>query len=149
MKILKYISIFFVSVLFLITVGAVIFLGSSGDEEEDAKREKIAIQIKSEIEYYYDQNKHYPKSLNALPISDSRDFASYHKDNIFRYSTFQSNNKSAYRLIWVYSGLLGKEGSPHRHSWSGKQCGNNKTFLELIDENEEPDANGFYRIDLH
>ncbi len=119
MKVLKYIFLFFISIIILI------------------------------IEYYYDQNKYYPSSLIVLPIASNKEFISYYKDGILRYSISLSKNKPMYQLVWVFSGPFTKEGSPHSFSWSGKQCGNDKAFLNLMSQDATPDADGCFEIDLH
>ncbi len=149
MKFLKYLFLFFTSVIVLFIVGMFIFLNSSSDTEEDSKREKMAIHIKSEIEHYYDQNKHYPPSLNILPIASNTEFASYYKDGVLRYDRSLAKDKPMYQLIWVFSGPFTKEGSPHSFAWSGKQCGNDQTFLNLMSQDAAPDEHGCFLIDLH
>ncbi len=149
MKILKYIFLFFISLIFLFIVGIFVFLNSSSDIEEDSKREKMAIRVKLEIEHYYDQNKYYPPSLNILPIASNTEFASYYKDGVLRYDRSLAKDKPMYQLIWVFSGPFTKEGSPHSFAWSGKQCGNDKTFLNLMSQDAVPDRYGFFDIDLH
>ncbi|WP_415407890.1 hypothetical protein ACLHDG_04990 [Sulfurovum sp. CS9] len=125
------------------------FLDNGRDSEEDSKREKIAIQVKLEIEHYYDQNSHYPISLNILPVASNKDFISYYKEGVLRYDRTLAKDKPMYQLIWVYSGPFTKEGSPHSFAWSGKQCGNDKTFLNLMSQDAKPDRHGFFDIDLH
>jgi len=142
MKILKPLLLFcLLSIL-------VLFLVACSNREENLKRERIAIQIKSEIEYYYNQNGFYPESLDVLPISNNTDFISYYKGGVFRY-TSQKGDKPWYHLIWVYDGMLRRQGSDHGLSWNGEQCGNDKTHLLLMSEDSQPDSNGFFSIDLH
>lgn len=141
-KILKFFLLFYLlSIL-------VIFLVSCSNVEEDFKRERIAIQIKSEIEFYYNQNGFYPESLDVLPISNNTDFISYYKGGVFRY-TSQKGDKPWYHFIWVHDGGLKMLGSDHGISWIGEQCSNDKTYLLLMSEDSQPDSNGFYSIDLH
>jgi len=149
MKVLKYIFLFFISIVILAAVGAFFFLDSGSDLKEDRKREKIALQAKSEIEHYYDQNKHYPPSLNIMPVARNKEFESYYKDGVLRYDRSLARDKPAYQLIWVFSGPFTKKGSPHSFAWSGKQCGNDKAFLNLMSPDATPDDNGCFLIDLH
>jgi len=149
MKILKYIFMFFVSAIVLAVVGIFFILDDGSDPKEDSKRERIAIQVKSEIEHYYDQNMHYPPSLNILPIASSKEFMSYYKEGVFRYDRSLAKDKPMYQLIWVFSGSFTKEGSPYSFAWSGKQCGNDKAFLNLMSQDAVPDRYGFFDIDLH
>jgi hypothetical protein len=125
--------------LTLVILVLIILALPSDNAEEDFKRERIAIQIKSEIESYYNQNGFYPESLDVLPISNNTDFISYYKGAVFRY-TSQKGDKPWYHFIWVFDGRL---------PWAGKQCSNDKTHLLLMFEDEQPDSNGFYGIDLH
>lgn len=134
--------------LFCLLSISVLLLAACSNGEENLKREKIAIQIKSEIEYYYNQNGFYPESLDALLISNNTDFISYYKGGVFRY-TSKKSDKPWYHFVWVYDGMLRTQGSDHGLSWSGKQCGNDKAHLRLLSEDSQPDSNGFYSIDLH
>lgn len=126
-----------------------VVFNSGSDTEEDSKREKMAIHVKSEIDHYYDRNKHYPSSLNMLPIARNKEFISYYKEGVFRYHRSSVKDKPMYQLIWVFSGPFTKEGSLHSFAWSGKQCGNDKTYLNLMNKDAVPDRYGFFDIDLH
>lgn len=135
------------SSLCLISMLIMLILACCGGND-DFKREKIAVQIKSEIEYYFEQNGFYPRSLDSLPISKNADFISYYKGGVFLY-TSAKGDKPWYHFIWRRDGILGTEGSDHGLSWNGMQCGNDKAHLRLLSEDAQPDANGFYDIDLH
>jgi hypothetical protein len=138
----------FLFLLISVILVIIILVFSSGNAEEDFKRERIAIQTKSEIESYYNQNGLYPESLEVLPISNNTDFISYYKGAVFRY-TSEKGDKPWYHFIWVFDGGLKMLGSDHGISWAGKQCSNDKTHLLLMFEDDQPDSNGFYGIDLH
>ncbi|MGD2030472.1 MAG: hypothetical protein PVG86_11125 [Desulfobacterales bacterium] len=134
--------------LFCLLSTWVLFFVACSNREENLKRERIAIRIKSQIEHYYNQNGFYPESLGGLPISTDTDFISYDKGGVFRY-TSQKGDQPWYHFIWVYDGMLKRQGSDHGLSWNGKQCGNDKTHLVLMSKDSQPDSNGFFSIDLH
>jgi hypothetical protein len=142
MKILNHLTLFC-----LLSISTLFMLACS-DREENLKRAKLAIKIKSEIEYYYNQNGFYPESLDALPISTNTDFISYYKGSVFRYRAGKGDNPW-YHFIWVTDGILRTKGSDHGLSWNGKQCGSDKAHLRLLSEDSKQDSNGFFDIDLH
>jgi len=127
---------------------SILFLLACSSREENLKRETIAIQIKLEIENYYNQNGFYPESLDALHISNNENFISYYKGGVFLY-TSKKGDMPWYRFIWVLDGMLKTQGSDHGYSWKGKQCGNDKAHLSLLSKDSQPDSNGFFDIDLH
>jgi len=127
---------------------SILFLLACSNREENLKRETIAIQIKLEIENYYNQNGFYPESLDELHISNNENFISYYKGGVFFYES-KKGDMPWYRLIWRLDGALKKQGSDHGVSWNGKQCGNDKAHLSLLSKDSKPDSNGFYKIDLH
>ena len=127
---------------------AALFILACSSGQDNFRRQKMAIQIKSEIENYYKENGFYPASLAALPISKNKEFVSYYKGGVFHY-TSHKGDKAWYHFIWVYDGILEREDGDHRLSWSGKQCGNDRANLRLLSEDSQPDSNGFYEIDLH
>ena len=145
MKFLRILFRIFASIVFILIIGVLFLMNLGHDSSEDTKRERMAIQVKSEIEHYYDQNKHYPTSLYLLPVANNKDLISYYKDGIVRYSSAPQK----YRLVWVNTGIYGRTGSPHTFSRSGKQCGSDKAALDLMSQDAEPDGHGFFDIDLH
>jgi len=82
-----------------------------------------------------------------LDFYHSNGAKSYIDESIIRYTHYKE--KSAYKLIWVFAGRLGKQGSRHSFSWSGKQYSNDISTMNLISADAKPDKNGFYLIDLH
>jgi len=138
------VSFFALAILSAMIIGYI-----SHDGAEDLKREQLALEIRSEIEVYHKIKGKYPNSLSELPIYQKNDFKSYLDEGIFRYYISNASEKARYQLVWVYSGAMKKEGGVHSVAWSGRQYSNDKSFLNLMSEDEKPDKNGFYLIDLH
>ena len=138
-----------VSFFALAILSAMVIGYMAHDSKEDSKREQMALELRSEIEVYHKIKGKYPNSLAELPLYQKSDIKSYCDEGIFRYYISNAGEKPNYQLIWIYSGVMKKEGGIHSTSWSGRQYSNDKSFLNLMSEDEKPDKNGFYLIDLH
>jgi hypothetical protein len=124
-KVIKYFFIILLSLVILFIITAFVFLvvlvKRDGDEAD--KVAALSDTTMTQIMTYYQNNGSYPKSLQNIPIHNSKEFIQNQKKQQFYYHSY-GENRSKYIFSWIGGAM----------NWSGYNCTNDKSrFTKKVD----------------